>query len=201
MTRPLRGIIVFATVLAFVLLADGWHRAYPQGEHARVDIENLFTPSGWMGDAEYDRKYVDFSGDDLTSPNIRPKSIKITYLFGPKRWAGMYWQNQPDNWGDEPGNNYSSRKLSSAIFWARGATGGEVVEFKVGGINDPRKGYRDSVAATTGRIPLTKEWKQYKIDLEGADLSDLIGGFCWVASADYNNGGKITFYLDDITLQ
>ena len=167
----------------------------------RVDVENLFTASGWMGDGEYGRKYIDFSGASTENPHSPPTCIKFTYTFGRTRWAGVYWQNNPDNWGDKPGNNYSKKGFSKVTFWARGETGTEVVEFKAGGIDNRTKKNRDSFEVTLGRVTLTKEWKQYQIDLSGADLSSVIGGFCWVASADYNSAEKITFFLDDIFLE
>jgi hypothetical protein len=154
-----------------------------------------------MGDGEYGRKYIEFSGADRTSPHSRPDSIRIVYTFGPRNFAGIYWQNQPDNWGDKPGFDYSTKGFSKVSFWARGSLGGEVVEFKVGGIDDAKRRYRDSLAVTLGRVALTKEWKQYAIDITKADLSSVIGGFCWVASGDYNQGRTITFYLDDIVME
>jgi len=117
------------------------------------------------------------------------------------RWAGIYWQSEPDNWGDKPGNDYSGKGLSKVTFWARGETGTEIVEFKSGGIDNRAKKYRDSFGATIGRVALSKEWRQYRIDLSNANLSNVIGGFCWVAGADYNSDKRITFYLDDIFLE
>ena len=167
-----------------------------------MNIETLFTPSGWMGDGQNGRNYLQFSGADRTAPHSPPTSIKVSYTFGPMlRWAGIYWQNQPDNWGDKPGNDYSRQGFSKVTFWARGETGNEVVEFKSGDINDSRKQYHDSYGATLGRISLTKEWKAYSIDLSRADLSSVIGAFCWVASADFNAGRSMTFYIDDIVLE
>lgn len=167
----------------------------------RVDIQNMFTPSGWMGDGEYGRTYIDFSGADRSNPHMRPDSIRITYKFGHTRWGGIYWQNQPDNWGDVPGNNYSGKGFSMVTFWARGQNGGEVLEFKVGGIDNRHKKYRDSLAATSGRVALTRDWKLYTIDLSKADFSSVIGGFCWVASSDYNRSKQITFFLDDLLME
>jgi hypothetical protein len=46
-------------------------------------------------------------------------------------------------------------------------------------------------------VVLTTEWKQFEIDLGGADTSSVIGAFAWIASKDGNPGG-LTFYLDDI---
>ena len=44
---------------------------------------------------------------------------------------------------------------------------------------------------------LTNEWTQYNIPLRNADLSSVIGGFCWAANVNANPNG-LTFYLDDI---
>jgi hypothetical protein len=170
-----------------------------QNDQLSVDIQTLFTASGWMGDGEYGQKYIHFSGSDTTAPHSPPSSIKVIYTFGPSRWAGVYWQNEPDNWGEKPGANYSGKQ--KLTFWARGLTGKEVVEFKAGGINNSTKNYRDSFGLTIGRQNLTKEWKQYEINLSTANLNSVIGAFCWVASADYNPGKQMTFFLDDIILQ
>ena len=170
-------------------------------QEARIDIENTFSPSGWMGDGEYGRKYIDFLGADTSNPHSPPTSIKVIYRLRPGRWAGIYWLNWPDNWGEKPGNNYAGKNLTRLTFWARGETGNEIIEFKAGGIDNPSKPYRDSFIRTTGRVKLSTDWKQYEIDLSGADLSSVIGGFCWVASADYNSTKAIAFYLDDIVLE
>jgi hypothetical protein len=168
---------------------------------AKVDIENTFSPSGWLGDGEYERKYVNFNGADRTHPHSAPSSIRITYRFGSRRWGGIYWLNKPDNWGDQPGDDYSSKKFSRVSFWARGERGGEIVEFKAGGITNPAKRYGDSFGATTGRISLSNDWREYQIDLSRADLRSVIGGFCWIASQDNNSAPVITFYLDDILME
>jgi len=163
-----------------------------------VNIQDFFVSSGYMGDGEYGRKYITFDGACESNPRSEPTCIKIKYTFGPVRWAGIYWQNKADNWGDLPGNNYSKKRITKVTFWAKGETGKEVVEFKSGEIYNPNKKYHDSYNGTTGRITLTNEWKKYEIDLEGADLSSVIGGFCWVASRDYNSRDSITFFIDDI---
>lgn len=199
MTSPGRCLLVVAVISCLPFLGGGAAAAERAG--LTVDIQTTFTPSGWMGDGEYGRKYIDFSGSDTTLSHSPPNSVRITYTFGPGRWAGAYWLNEPDNWGDKPGTNLSGRKLSKLAFWARGEAGKEVVEFKAGGVEHGTKKYRDSFAATIGRQSLTKEWKRYEIDLSNADLSSVIGAFCWVASGDYNPGKRVTFYLDDIVLE
>jgi hypothetical protein len=192
-------IPIVVLLLAAVMITCSYTFAQPTAN--RVAIENLFTPSGWMGDGEYRRRYIDFSGANQDNPHSPPVCMKFSYSFGPIKWGGVYWQNQPDNWGDKPGNNYSERRFKKITFWARGNDGGEVVEFKAGGIANSKKKYRDSFVASIGRQTLTKDWVKYEIDLSKADLSSVIGGFCWVATADFNSANTITFFLDDIVLE
>ena len=83
------------------------------------------------------------------------------------------------------------------MFWAR-AEKLTVIEFKVGGINEP---YGDSLIYPRGiHADLTEDWQEFEIDLTGADLMHMIGGFVWVTNWDMNPDG-ITFYLDDIRFE
>jgi hypothetical protein len=161
------------------------------------DVLSKFYAAGWMGDGEQAPKFVQLFEAWEKNPLSAPVCVKITYNPGPKGWAGIYWENKPNNWGDKPGKNLKKYGYKKLTFWAKGEKGGEVVEFKAGGINSPGKMYRDSFDVSTGRIALEKEWKQYTIDLENEDLSSVIGGFCWVASTTANPEG-LTFFLDDI---
>ena len=185
------------SLFAIAFIGNAFAQNKPDNK-LKLNIQNLFTASGWMGDGEYGRKYIDFNGAYEIEPNSKPTCIRIKYTFGPTRWAGIYWQNKPDNWGDKQGNNYSKKGFKKITFWVKGEIGNEVIEFKAGGIRNPQKKYHDSFEETIGRIILTKEWIQYTIDIKNADLSSVIGGFCWVASSDYNNKKSIIFYVDDI---
>ena len=165
-----------------------------------LDVTSQFVASGWMGDAEQGKKYVQFNEAWKESPHTAPSCIKVVYSPGPNGWGGVYWQNKPDNWGDKPGENLSQAGYHKITFWARGQNGGEVVDFKAGGIGTDGKPYKDSFEAKLGRTTLEKVWKPYTIDLANKDLSSVIGGFCWVASQTANQKG-LTFYLDDITFE
>nr|HPM42682.1 hypothetical protein [Candidatus Omnitrophota bacterium] len=57
--------------------------------------------------------------------------------------------------------------------------------------------YPDSDSTAIGPITLTKEWKQYDIDLKDLDLTSISGGFEFSATARDNPEG-FTVYLDDI---
>ncbi|MDP3143214.1 MAG: hypothetical protein Q8N14_04685 [Candidatus Omnitrophota bacterium] len=157
---------------------------------------NHYIASGWMGD------FSDTIIDDawIENPHSGSSCIKIVYsgkASGGARWAGIYWQNPANNWGSKKGG-FDLTGATKLSFWAKGENGGErIEEFKLGGITGE---YPDSDAAGIGPVILTKEWKQYTIDLRGKDLSYISGGFCWATNLDVNPNGA-TFYIDDIVYE
>ncbi len=159
----------------------------------RRSPDNHYIPSGWMGD------YGDIKMDEASfeNPHSGTTCIKFTYTAQASqgaRWAGVYWQNPANNWGDRKGG-FDLTGATKLTFWVRGEKGDErIEEFKIGGISGQ---YSDSDVAGIGPVMLTKEWKQYEIDLTGKDLSYISGGFCWATNMDVNPEG-CTFYLDDI---
>jgi hypothetical protein len=157
---------------------------------------NHFIASGWMGDV------ADISYSDTSTENPHSGSSCIKVVYGNKasngaRWAGLYWQNPANNWGSKKGG-FDLTGATKITFWARGENGDErIEEFKMGGITGE---YPDSDAAGIGPVILTKEWKEYTIDLRGKDLSYVSGGFCWATNLDVNPNGA-TFYIDDIVYE
>ena len=155
--------------------------------------DNHYIPSGWMGD------YGDLKIDEkfMTNPHSGTTCFKTSYsgkATQGARWAGIYWQNPPNNWGSRPGG-YDLTGAKKLTFWARGDKGGErIEEFKIGGITGE---YADSDVAGIGPVVLTTEWQEFTIDLEGKDLSSISGGFCWATNVDVNPEGCV-FYLDDV---
>jgi hypothetical protein len=127
------------------------------------------------------------------------------YSDAQQNWAGIYWQDPENNWGNSSTGGYNLTDATNVSFWAKGANGTEKLEFKIGGVGwDPKTDqqialYPDSLhpAVSTGIINLTNEWKQYSITITGTNLSRVIGGFCWVTNTTLNPNG-CTFYLDDI---
>ncbi|OGX40938.1 MAG: hypothetical protein A2984_01910 [Omnitrophica WOR_2 bacterium RIFCSPLOWO2_01_FULL_41_12] len=155
---------------------------------------NHFIPSGWMPDAGT-AKDLKYDGVNKEDPYLGDTCIKIAYNdVSGNRWAGIYWQNPPNNWGSIDAG-FDLSKATKLTFWARGAKGGErIEEFKVGGIMGE---FSDSDSAGIGPVLLNKEWTQYSIDLKGKDMSYISGGFCWATNIDVNPDGA-TFYLDEI---
>ncbi len=89
-------------------------------------------------------------------------------------------------------------------FFARGEQGGEKIEFFTAGFgydqwNNKTVPYPDSAEKhSLGFITLTKEWKEYVIDLRNADMSYIGCGFGFVLSGEKSGNGTVIFYLDEI---
>ena len=147
-----------------------------------------FIPSGYMGNTgaiKMDEQWAE-------NPHSGKTCLKVDYTAA-DNWGGVVWQNPANDWGDLPGgwNLTGAKKLT---FWARGDKGGEVVTFLFGLLGKNAK-FSDTVTGKLDRVTLTKEWKQYTLDLTGKDLSQIKTGFAWTLAA---SGQPVTFYLDDI---
>jgi len=167
---------------------------------------NHFSPTGLMGDVGD----IDMNPNWTDNPKSGQSCIRVRYSArgerptcewkGPCRWAGVYWQQPPGNWGKNPdwaqgGENL--RAYGVLRFWARADAPSEV-DFKVGGIVGA---YGDSLhSGRSFTASLTRDWTEFTIDLAGADLSRVIGGFSWSAGSRKNPHG-VTFYLDEIRFE
>lgn len=160
------------------------------------DPDNHYVPSGGMGDYSA----VTINEGWTANPHNGMTCIQVVYSGAAPQgqgWAGFYWQDPAHNWGNTPGPiGYNLSKMTQLSFWVHGESGGEKIQFLVGGLTGP---YHDSlqVAVKISPITLTTHWQLVTIDLTGENLAHVIGGFAWVANnADNPNGA--TFYLDDI---
>jgi hypothetical protein len=154
--------------------------------------ENRYFASGFTGD--YSAIKMDEKCKE--TPKAGESCVKFTYTGETPqnlKWAGVFFQNPANNWGTIDGG-YDLTGAKKLTFFARGEKGGEVVEFKFGGVS---AAYSDSAGASTGPIVLTKEWKEYQIPLEDQDLSYVLTGFTWVAEQKNSPDGQV-FYLDEI---
>lgn len=95
--------------------------------------------------------------------------------------------------GEKPGG-WNLTGAKQLAFWARGEKGGEVVSFQLGLLGRD-KHFFDTAQGKLEGVRVTPEWKEYRIDLAGKDLTRIKTGFAWVAAGQ---GAPITFYLDDI---
>ncbi len=186
--------------LAVVSQAKGEHENSFKPFDIYTDIgsrDNHYTPSGFMPNG----KCLTFNDRWTEGCHEGSTCIKINYDLQCSRedekWAGIYWLNPPNNWGEKKGG-YDLTGATKLTFWAKGEIGGEQInEFTIGGITG---NYPDSDIAVIGPVILMSEWRQYTIDLRGKDLSHISAGFAW-STAEEVNYDSCTFYLDDIRFE
>ena len=157
---------------------------------------NRFIPSGYMPTGEC------LKMDDAWRDNCHESKscIKVDYDIAcsskGRHWVGIYWLHPADNWGDRKGG-YNLTGAKKLVFWAHGENGGEkIAEFRLGGVGQGRE-YPDSDTASIGPVILSRQWKEYEIDLRGKDLTYISGGFAWTANVD-DNPSSCTFYLGNV---
>ena len=157
---------------------------------------NRYNPSGYMPNGECITVDDGWTQDCQEGKNCMKVMYDVACSAKGRRWAGVYWLNPPDNWGERKGG-YNLTGASKLVFWARGANGGEqIAEFKLGGIGIGRD-FPDSDTVGIGPVILSKHWREYSIDLRGKDLSYINGGFAWTATTEDNHEACV-FFLDDI---
>ena len=165
----------------------------------------------------------DVAFDDSSTVVYRGRtSLRGTFTpSNSSSWGGWYLMNgvllgsasaPSANWGTTPDAGYDLTGATQLTFWARGAVGGERVEFFAFGVGrNATSGvaiaaYPDSEAKVTlcGRLvspcwtALSASWTKYTISLSGLDLHYVLGGFGWVAKAAENATQPIAFYMDDV---
>ncbi|HEX3481431.1 MAG TPA: glycosyl hydrolase family 17 protein [Kofleriaceae bacterium] len=156
-----------------------------------------FAPVGWLGDT----RKVDLFECDRSAPHGGEMAIRAAFApDGPRGWAGVVWQDPASERGARAGG-CDLRNINQVSFWVKGARGGEVVEFQVGGVGAADAAYPDTIrpARSSGPVVLTAGWQPVTIGLAGADRRRVIGAFSWIASR-CNNPQPISFFLDDIRL-
>lgn len=184
-------IFIFSLIFLLPFLSDSAEREVFYVYSSKEPQANHYFPSGIMGDTSD----IGLSGGYIPTPSGGKACLRITYKpKSAREWAGIYWQNPPNNWGEVEGG-YELEGVEKLTFWAKGEKGREKIAlFKIGGITGR---YNDSDSASIGPVKLSKKWKQYTINLEGKDLHYISGGFCLTVRKQDNPGG-CTFYLDEI---
>jgi hypothetical protein len=201
---PRWAAIVSGAIVAIpplYILVNGWLNApRPETLRAPFDVSRNYHPEGFMGDGEICTTCVEINEAFRGKPRsgtLNGLSIRISYTKpAGKGFAGIYWLAPNSNWGENPGRRVVGATRVS--FWAAGENGGEVVEFKAGGITKSRSNkFFDSFEADRGKLVLEKEWRRYEIDLRDTSLAEVIGAFEWNAADNWNKPPLI-FYLSDI---
>ena len=186
-------IIMTLTVSSVFAIAPGVQEDMPFYVYTDNNSKkNHFVPSGWMGDYGA----VKINQACRNNPYAGDTCIEINYTGEPAQgsgWVGVFWQNPENNWGSKDGG-FNLSKAKKVSIMARGAKGGEMLEFKMGGITGK---YPDSDTVGIGPLALTSEWKEYTIDLTDAELFYISGGLVFAASRMDNPDGFVV-YIDEI---
>jgi hypothetical protein len=170
-------------------------------------VDSYFRPTGYMGDGTTPGPVsVQTANCKMPRPQAaKGNCYKITYKpqtpeVGPA-WSGVYWQYPDNNWGDKPGKRIAPG-ATKVSFYAAAETAGEMVTFRVGGIQNVGAAHQDSLKVDLAQA-LTTTLTQYSIDLRGETYDEVLGPFAWVImtydpSRWAANAMPIVFYLDDI---
>lgn len=182
-------ILAAVAALASLARADAPKLNLPASVYAEDGDKLSWIPSGYMGDTGNIKMT-----QDTTNPHGGKTDLKVQYTSG-HGWGGVVWQSPANDWGKKPGG-FDLTGAKKLTFWARGEEGGEKVSFSFGILD--KADFHDTAKGEIKDQELTKDWKQYTIDLAGKDLSQIKTGFVWVLGA---KGDPVTFYLDDITYE
>ena len=195
-----RGITLYEQgkndeAIASYNMALGINPQYSDSLYNKGSVSKRFVPSNYRGDSGD----IGLEMSCNESPHSGLDCIRINYSVSGSsgaRWAGINWVYPAHNNGNLRGLQDVFTGARRLTVWARGMNGGEIAEFGMGGIAG---GFSDSVrpAVSTGFVTLSKDWKQYSIDLTSKNLSQVICGFYWKTDAMSNPSG-CTIYLDDI---
>jgi hypothetical protein len=172
-------------------------------------VSDYFAPTGYEGDGANveDVNLVTMHNDacPTRSPNPVGDCYEVTYddtnPQATQGFAGVLWQYPGNNFGAYSGHTVTPGAQNVTV-WARGASGGEKVEFQVGGIDDPTQPNQDSIDVQTGSMTLTTTWEEYTIGLPSS-YGDVLCGFGWIVKSPTPgspgaSSGPIVFYLDGI---
>jgi hypothetical protein len=140
-------------------------------------------------------KALKFDAAWKKTPHTGKTCIRVDYQAR-DGWAGIVWQSPANDWGDRAGG-WDVSGAKQLKFWARGAQGTEVVNFQFGIIARDKR-YFDTASGKLDKVRLTREWKEYSVDLRGKDLTRIKSGFGFSLAAQ---GDSVTFYLDDIRFE
>jgi hypothetical protein len=147
----------------------------------------LWIPSGYMGEVGA----ISMTTDSREAPHSGATVLKVTYKNGGE-WGGVVWQSPENDWGAKPGG-FDLTGAKQLSFWARGGQGGEKVKFGFGIIGSDQP-YPDS-AKRELEVTLTKDWQEFRIGTDGADLTRIKSGFMWVVGGQ---GMPVSFFIDDV---
>ncbi len=172
-----------------------------------VDGANHYTQKAWMGSNSGNVPAMREDAEGYSGIS----GIACEIDLSRHSWGGYMFINgilpegQTDPVHDFGGHDAGLDLTGASLlaFYAKGESGGERVEFFMGGLGHDGKRtapYADSTETVSlGYVTLSKEWERFEIPLDGVDLTRVGCGFGWVTNDRNNRGAKrVRFSLDDI---
>ena len=135
---------------------------------------------------------------DRTGPASGASAIRIDIAFASVGWCGVAVASDPGYWGDRPGDGFDLRRARALSFRARGAAGGERIRVKAAVAGDQPFGDSAPLPIDSGWLQLSADWREYRVDTDGRDLSRVVTPFMLIANRKQNPGGRLTIFLDDV---
>lgn len=177
--------------------ADG----FPVYQDVSPHTFNMGEASGWMG-------YIGgiaVNPSYTTNPYEGNTSFQVVYTpnVDSLAWSGIYWlpvREVEPGWSNVT-QGWDLRGATAVAFAARGAVGGEVVEFFAGGVSSvpcPENLRKKGTSPTL--TTLTPSWTTHQLSLTSSPdsvLAHVVGLFGWVATRANNPSGA-TFYIDHV---
>ncbi len=171
-----------------------------------LSFQDFMVPAGWMSGSGEPSSFIDLN-EQLVSSDCHTgiDCLKIEYKPG-AGWAGIIWWPldcggswecaENSTFVFNPFQELNLRTVERLTFWAKGESGNEVFDFKVGAVDFlPIPGRRV-------RFRLTSNWQKYEIDLRESrmDFNRVVAGLIWVATDRHNPQGA-SFLIDDIQFE
>jgi hypothetical protein len=157
--------------------------------------QNHFIPNYMPGEAAKD---IHLDPACTVNPKSGKTCIKVTFDFKNSPWAGVSCASGDQVWGDKECPSYNLAKAKKLVFYARGETGKERIQAKVGICGDKPHGDSLPTPIESEWLPLKKEFTRYEVPMRG-DTSRIITPFVIVVNSDMNGGAdSMTVYLDDL---
>jgi len=164
----------------------------PRSAAPDLDVTAVYPATDLIGS----KRKVHLDKASASAAHSPPDAWKIAFDKS-GGFAGVCWKNQAGNEGELPGADLSKGGYRRISFWAKGAKGGEVAEFRAGGLGNVKTRYRDSFDLSAGNLKLLPTWSEYSIYVSDADLSSVMTPFCVLMHQEDNPEGA-EVYLDDV---
>lgn len=162
-------------------------------EEAPVELDTSWAANKHSGANSIRCELIDQAGD--------PRFGGFIFLNG--KLEGTDRKPNPV-FGQTPGAGVDLTGAIALTFRAKGAKGGERVDFLFGGVgHSPKAKYPDSCPPLKIETSLSTTWRKFTVDLRGRNLSFIQGGFGWIASLEGPRGNPdgAVFFVDDIRIK